>query len=204
MCCNEHVTGIRRCGSALCVSRYGRTGGLVAVDITDPSQPTVLGTAHTIGHAADLAVWGLTAYVAEAHQGVGVYDVSQPDAILEVDRLRPGGKIVALAAQAGLLVVADNEQNLLLFDLRDGHAPLGQISTSHRASGLRLYDRQLWVLDEEGTSVQVLDLADPSQPVSIGEHTGDAASHFYRRFSGDLAFTFHGKALMASRLARAW
>ena len=59
------------------VAEYG-TNRLLVVDVTDPLSPQPAGSLATPGYAMDVAVMGPYAYVADAHGGLRVIDISDP------------------------------------------------------------------------------------------------------------------------------
>lgn len=69
-------------------------GGLVTVDASDPTAPTVLGRAPTGGHARGLAVDGDVAYVAAGAAGLVVVDVSDLSAPNVIGRVGTPGAAV--------------------------------------------------------------------------------------------------------------
>ncbi len=107
-------------------------GGLVSVDLSDPTRPAVLGAVDLPGQAKDLEVDGDRAWVALGSEGVAVVDIADPAAPKLLDRQdTPGSALgVALSRPRGGLVVAD-WNDLRLFDVSDrdrlvarGHEPL--------------------------------------------------------------------------------
>lgn len=101
------------------------TLGLVPVDIGDPVAPVVGVPSAVEGTAFDVAVHGEHLYVAAGGSGVLVFSRAEvraggasPVAVLET-----GGNVVAVAADEGILWVADNG-SVSSFDLADGGAPV--------------------------------------------------------------------------------
>jgi hypothetical protein len=191
----QEVTGVAVCGGQLCLSRSDRQEGLWMVSLQDPTSPVVLGAAPLAGPGADVASEGSTAYVAEGHHGIGVYDLSRPEQIVAVQRLNPGWKIVSVAARRGLVVAGSDHRDLYLYSLEDGTTLLAQMRSDRKIGRLRFMGDQLWVQDEHARWVEVWDLSDPAQPVRLGEHQDADIGYFHLRFRSDEAFGFDRRTL---------
>lgn len=102
-------------GLALAGARaYAAAGdhGLVAIDLSDPSQPVEIGGARWSGDSRGIAVVGQTAYVAvQRYDDVGVdelraVDITDPAAPRTLGRLDAAGTPQALAAAGGTVYLA--------------------------------------------------------------------------------------------------
>jgi hypothetical protein len=87
-------------------------GGLCVLDVSDPTNPVVLGTAYTPRFALSVAVTGDVAFVSDQDYGVNaiyVFDVSDPEQLRPIGFLDTPGQCNGLAAYRGYVCAADAE-----------------------------------------------------------------------------------------------
>jgi hypothetical protein len=83
------------------------SSGLKVVDISNPSSPTVVGSADTRNFAWDVSITGSIVYVADYGSGVQVFDVSNPTAPLFVGGADTPWEARGIAVADGYVYVAD-------------------------------------------------------------------------------------------------
>ncbi len=157
---------------------------LRAVDVSDPSAPSVLGSVALPVSALDNAfagrrgvtLEGSTAYVACGDSGLQIVDVSDPLKPPALGGLDTEGSARDVVVSAGIAYVADGSAGLQIIDVSDPSAPalLGWYATDDGV-GLAVSGGVAFVqTNMEG--LRVIDVTDPAAPAFLGSHGtgGDA------------------------------
>jgi len=92
-------------------------GGPKIVDLSDPSQLTLVGHSPA-GHSQAAAVAGNTAYIAD-HFGVRLVDVSNASAPFELGFCQTRGEAYGLAGAGNLVFLADGSRGIAIVDVAD-------------------------------------------------------------------------------------
>ncbi len=108
--------------------------GLHVVDVSMPSDPTVVGTYDSPGQARGVAVVDAHAYIADELQGMRVVDVSTPSAPKEVGAYETLGGVWSLAIDEGIACVVGLGPYLRVVDVSTPSAPK-EISAYETPSG---------------------------------------------------------------------
>lgn len=157
-------------------------GVLQVVDVSDPANPTARG-ALNVTTINRLQVHGNTVYAADELNGVHVFDVSNPDAPVEVrlwnegctDSLGMSAFDIDLNADGTLAAVACGT-GLHLLDLSQPDAPVrvGGYTIDYWTSRptVALRGDRAWFADAQG--LREFDIAAPATPVQLGEPTAMA------------------------------
>jgi len=178
-------TGVALAGDVAYVANLhdGSQSTLRSIDISDPTNPILLGTLYTGSNSsADIAVAGDFVYLAEGHSGIRVIDVSDPanptliTTCCEDDGARElavaGNVLCVVNMSAGFLVVditdpADPEvlKEGIFSCYSDGMAVAGEhIFIANDVYGLyvtELYQRDWNTADSQGASEVINTLQDP-------------------------------------------
>lgn len=154
-------------------------GVMQVVDVSDPTHPTARG-ALTVVQINRLQVHGHYVYAADELSGLHVFDVSDPDAPLEVrlwndgctDTLGRSAYDVDLSEDGTLAAVACGT-GLHLLDLSQPDDPVrvGGYAIDYWTAGPTVAIRgdRAWFADAQG--LLEFDVATPSAPVQLGEAT---------------------------------
>ena len=143
------------------------TGGLYAIDVTDPSAPSVLESLDTPGNAYAVAASGTAAVVADDAGGVRVVDVSTVPAPTVVSQAQTSGNAEAVAVDGDYAYVGDADGGLVAFDVSNPRAPDELWACTE--GGLKAMDVSVrgdyaYVANWSG-ELRIVDVADPSGPV---------------------------------------
>ncbi|MSQ04298.1 MAG: hypothetical protein EXR71_20860 [Myxococcales bacterium] len=124
------------------------TLGLVPIDISDPTAPTLGVPVHLGGGVLHVRAHGSTLYASLGGAGVAVLDASNPATPVEIARVETGGAAVMSAVANGILFVVDHEA-ILAWDVADPAAPLpiGRQETEQFALAVDADDDVAWVGD---------------------------------------------------------
>lgn len=155
---------------------------LQVVDLTDPSQPKVVGSSPVTVEAMRVAVSGKHAYVLDEPK-LRVFDASDPTAPRDVGSCELGENLWDLAIAGKYAYVTDVE-SVRVIDLENPSAPkqVGQCEVPS-AQGIAVSGKYAYIAcDIEG--LHVVDVADPMMPKEVGR---------FRRPAGAAAVAIAGK-----------
>ncbi len=139
------------------------------------------GAIDTLGQAEGIEVVGDIAYVADGSEGLKIFDVSDPSAMVLLGSLDTGLAHDVLYKNdlfAGKIAyIADGFSGLVVIDVNDPSAPtqIGSYATLGQAMGLSYHggfgDGPYLTIAAGGEGVIVLDVSVPSSPVFKDSHT---------------------------------
>ncbi len=141
------------------------TGGLVILDVSDPSNTQILGTLDTRGMTEGVAVYGNYAVLADGPQGVQVADISDPRNPKTVSEAYPLAYVYDVVVQDGVAYAAGGASGLFVIDLNDPLHPIesGLIALNGAQYDAELADGKLYLAGAWG-GITVFDLTQPLSP----------------------------------------
>lgn len=144
--------------------------GLRVVDVSNPSDPEVVGSYQPPGGGAavGVAVAGNLAYVASGAAGLRIVDLFDPSAPVEVGAVE-GGLCSDVEVSGGLAYLAMAHEGLRIVDVSDPQAPLalGTYLYAH-AGRVSLGGHYAFVAGGPGAcGSRVLDVSDPARPTVV-------------------------------------
>ncbi|HPF68981.1 MAG TPA: hypothetical protein PLC20_14990, partial [Flavobacteriales bacterium] len=151
----------------------GTPGKLVVLDVSDKSNPTVLGEADLGEFPSSIALDGTHAFVLDAFgQELAVLDVSDPSAPVAVGSVGMGGNPRRVVVRDGLAYVVDqSSKDLKVVDVSTPSAPtiIGTLAGLNDYPGDVAVTGNLAVVTNAfSSSIQVIDVQDPTAPVLAG------------------------------------
>ena len=142
-------------------------GGLDAYDVSDPTDPVLLGSLDASWFGYRIAVSGQYAFVAAGTDGLRVVDVSDPAMPVEVGNAFGGGHVFDVAVSGDYAFLIEDVIGLLVFDISTppwpvmvGNLPLIDV---HAIAVLGMY---AYVAARQDGMI-VVDVSDPSQPSQV-------------------------------------
>jgi hypothetical protein len=140
---------------------------VVAVDVSDPSAPSIAGVYAAGGFTGGTALDGELLYVAAGAAGLEVVDVSDPTAPVRIGGVGHLGTAVDVAVSQGLAVVSAVSEGATVVDVA---VPTAPVAVSHLATpddtwAVALDGRRAFVAIRSA-GLMVADLADPAHPVT--------------------------------------
>ncbi len=156
-----------------------RTNGLIILDITtDPSNPTIVGSFDTHGFARRISVIGERAYLSDDGEGLIILDVSDPTGPARIGGYYSPTDLRKMKKIGDLLYVSDRWHGFTILDVSDPHSTptvVGIYQTTNSVPfisfegnwGLDVRDG-LAYLAEGGNGLEVVDVSNPQNPVSVG------------------------------------
>ncbi len=97
--------------------------GIVAVDVTDPANPTEIRRLDTPGLAQRVFIENNRAYVADSYGGVEVCDISSPALMFEVGSYETYGRAYNLIVENSIAYIAAGDSGLEIVDLTNPASP---------------------------------------------------------------------------------
>jgi len=163
---------------------YMNAQGLAVLDISDPVNPTLVGSVTTAGSTYDLDVQGQYAYAAVGN-GIRVFDISNPATPVAVGLA--AGTALGVSVDGNYAYAAGNANGLLVFDVTNPVAP--------SLAGGFAAQQGIWELDVVGDyaylvgllGLYVVDITDPTAPDSVGAYAVPAGAR-YVDVDGDFAY----------------
>jgi hypothetical protein len=165
---NKYLYDVEVAGSHAFVTYYGAfTGGLLSIDVSDPSSPVLAGQLNIGSVNGRIAVTGTTAYLAAGSEGLSVVDISNPQSPTSVGTYDPG-YVSDVAVTGGRAYVA-TDAGLRILDLTDPAHPveIGALPGPwHQrvaaTGGLAAVETEQW-----GETAELIDVSNPSTPLSL-------------------------------------
>ncbi len=156
----------------------GPGGGLIAVDIANPSSPVLVQHLQTSDQLQRLVVRGGVAFCAADFRGLAVYDVSQPwkmqsigSAGIEFPYLALGVDVIGnhLYLAEALPGLYSSRGRLEIFDISDPTNPfaVGQVQLPTEIYDVVVDGSIAYVAGSQG-GLYVVDVADPEAPAFVG------------------------------------
>ena len=153
-------------------------GGLCIIDLTDPANPSQIGSRDTAGTTTNLAIVEDYALLADGSNGLVIVDVTDPMYPSIVTTYSAGiSSAINVVVQGDLAYVADFDNGVIIVDITDITAPtyVGSWSKSS-VSDAAIYGDYLYVIDiVDGLSV--VNVTDPFSPVFLNEITISGLLH---------------------------
>lgn len=161
-----------------------QSGGIDAINVSNPAQPTLLATAPTRGVFLSVTAAGNYAYVALGKEGIEIVDMSsssQPGVVSH----EPTEKFAARFAFAGNhLYLTDGRAGLRVIDISNPSTPtlLKTISTDGPTRDVAVRDNLAFVISN---SMDVYNVTDPANPQLLGrEPLGEGTSIAFKNEFG--------------------
>ena len=154
------------------------TVGLQIIDISNPANPTLIGTYNTSGAAYSVAVSGRYAYVVDYASGLQIIDISNPATPTLTGTYDTSGNALGIAVSGRYAYVADDASGLQIIDISNPATPTltGTYDTSDYSSGIAVSGRYAYVADG-GSGLQIIDISNPASPTLVGAYdTADYAT----------------------------
>jgi len=164
-------------------------GVLEIIDVSDPTVPVRLADVNLLSRANDMRVSGAFAYVAEARRWTGtnllgtleIFDISAATNPIRVAVFDTAGSITSIDVSGDFAYLADGVTDLQVLDVTNPGNPrrVGVFNSdpAHNACGfepgapatfVQVVDNLAYSAGDNG--LHVLDITNPSHPVSIGDN----------------------------------
>lgn len=149
--------------------------GIAAIDVSNPSQPSIVGVYDTPGRAFDLAFHNNNILVADKDIGLQVVDVSSPSISMPVRSLGAasnGKKVIARNGSAYLVDQDSSGQGLIAYDVSDPLNPVVQGTfaegITNKLTGAAYYGKYVITVGPYG--LKIMDVSQPALMTVVGEY----------------------------------
>lgn len=190
------TAGTRVCISSTSYADTRRSDTLAVLDLSDPSQPTILGPAIIGDQIADLEMQGARAYLATGTSGLQIFDISASKAPTRLGGINTGSITLEVSVSGDVVCVKDKHNQLSIIDVSDPTSPqpVAVYKTSLDIHNVAQAGNLAFLSANDG--LHLLDLTTPSAPkllawsVELGGWSGLAVS-------GSRAYMCFGGAIRA-------
>ena len=156
---------------------------LAVVDLSEPFEPILLGSAPLGAAGRSLAVAGDHAYVAAGDGGVLTFAIDDPGAPALIGTIATTCPVLHLTIEDGLLYAVGSAESggcsrLEIYSLSDPAAPqpLGGIALGTENKHVAVVDGVAYVSDFFG-SIQIVDVSSPASPALLTEFVPSGSQH---------------------------
>lgn len=142
--------------------------GLLALDYSNPTKPTVTGGYDTPRNATSARIFNNRLYVTDSFAGLYIFDLTDPGKPVRVSNYDSSGYLGDVWVEANLAYLADGASGLGIVDLSDPSSPtlVGRLASVKFASRVLISGNLACVAT--GSGWQVVDVTNPAEPVLIG------------------------------------
>ncbi len=143
--------------------------GLYIIDVSEPSDPAVIGNYDSAGYAEAVNVTGRYAYLADGPDGLRIIDITDPAHPVEVSSVYSLSYAFDVAIESSHAYIAAAGTGLLVAKVSDPDHPAeeGSLDTPGYAFAIAALGNTLYIADGwEG--LRMIDVSDPAQPKEIG------------------------------------
>lgn len=172
------------------------SSGLVAVDVTNPFAPSILGSAAvTTGFAIEVAVAGDLAFVGTLG-GLEIFDISDPTSMTSLGYYNSGDFVSKIKVRGRYAFIADGGPTMRVINVGYVYGPsqVDSYPLSFDGRGIDVAGNLAYVCDAAG-GVRVLDITDPTNlvagPLASGITSANAIA-----VSGDEAYAIDYNTLV--------
>jgi len=164
----------------------------VVINVSDPTDPTLVGGYDTSGYAWGVAVAGDNAYIADEGSGLVVVDVSDPTDPTFVGGYDTLSYAEGVTVAGGYAYAADGGNGLVVIDVSNKSYPLwvGDYDTSGSAYGVAVSGGYAYVADGYG-GLMVINVSDPADLTFAGSYN-TSGSAYGVAVSGNYAYVANG------------
>ena len=192
---------------------YLATGhrGLAIYDLSQPNQPTLLGTYDSPGYARDVAISDNYAYLADSDSGLTVINIGNPSNPTLAGSFTWPGYVYAnaLSIYGNFLYVAAWGEGMKIYNISTPGQPVlvGGLDTPGTAMNMAISGNYAYVADSS-QGISIVNISDPSAPSLAGSYkigygfSGSTYNSAYAiTISGSQAFVVGGTGLEILSLA---
>jgi len=141
----------------------GDSYGLVIIDISNPTQPEILGTFHDGGRPFAIESVGDIVYIADQEEGLRIINISDTSNPTQIDGYSGSGSY-DLEIIDDLLLVADNDYGLVILDISIPSAPVFVSSYGFLCIHLASEGDIVYAIM---SGLSLFDINDPEHPILI-------------------------------------
>ncbi len=153
--------------------------GIVAVDVTDPANPTEIKRLDTPGLAQRIVIPGNEAYVADSYGGVEVFSIFSPALMTQISSFQTDGRAYGIYVSAEKTYVATGDSGLAILHLGNWEHPsqVGRLRTRPGvARSLTIGSNNFAYIAAQDRGVLRVDVSNAASPVIRHESASPSSS----------------------------
>jgi len=133
----------------------GLNGGIVELDISDPTNPTVQSNINYNGNALGITSDSSYAYLANGEEGLEIIDISTPGSPQHVGNCPTDGYLKDVKVNSNFAYAIDSQKGLIIFDITDKTNPfiLAIKALTTEASSIDLSGSYVFISDNQGLKI---------------------------------------------------
>ena len=169
----------------------GGSEGIFIFDVSELSNPKLIGHFDTDGEAGDVQVSGNYVYVADGWNGLAIVDISDPTKPIQVGRFDTPGYARAVQLSGNYAYVGDSN-SLIIVDILNSENPkqIGCLKGVSWTHGIFISGNYTYIADG-GHGLIIIDVSNPENPKKVGNLDIDgSANDIY--VSGNYAYVADG------------
>jgi hypothetical protein len=151
-----------------------REGRLLVLDIHDEEEPRLLADIHVGDAGTDMFLHKNFLYVSDHNSGLVIFDASEPSSPKKLSVVPGTRGVFGIDIKEDLLFLGCHNQGLRILDVSDPSFPRmkGTFSFSSEANNVISDKNYLYVADQNDGIIHILDVRDPSRPISLASIDG--------------------------------
>jgi hypothetical protein len=178
------------------------------VDVSNPSSPRAVGNLHYNFPLRDIEWYGDRAYAVGSDNSIQIINLSNPYTPLKVGSFSSSGTVNNLAVKDGMLYFADRSAGLKIYSLANPSMPahLATLPIDYKdpygmltPNGVEVFKH--FILVHGGSSIAVVDVQNPSNPVQVSVFDGVPSSNDDLITIGDQVFLGGSSGIFTVNLA---
>ncbi|MFW9966797.1 MAG: LVIVD repeat-containing protein [Candidatus Thorarchaeota archaeon] len=167
----------------------GASHGLIIVDVTNPSQPEILGTYHAGGLPFAIESVDEIVYIADQFEGLRIIDISDPANPVEIEGYVGSGMAFDLEIVGDLLFMADNEYGMVVLDISSPSNPVFVSNLGPDCVHLEIEENIAYIAGHG--RLRVVDVSDPHHPTLLGQTIASSSTLWDPSVSNGIIYLAH-------------
>jgi hypothetical protein len=147
--------------------------GLIIVNISNPTQPEILGTFHDGGLPFAIETVGDIVYIADQLEGLRIINITNPSQPIQIEGYTGSGCAYDLEVVGDLLFLADNEYGMVILNISTPSAPVFVSSYGSRCIHLDVEGDMAYITGQGG--ITLVDISDPIHPTYTNQFSDGSA-----------------------------
>ncbi|MHA2247154.1 MAG: LVIVD repeat-containing protein, partial [Candidatus Hodarchaeales archaeon] len=172
-------------------------GGLMLIDVSDPTTPTLLGSYYDLGMIIDFTIKGDIAYCANIFNGLEILNISDYENVHRIGHY--GGTIYDVMVEGDLAYIGAWSHGFKILNISDPTAPFRVSSTNLDGASVHVsIDENICYITDhltDYTNIESYNVSNPESPVKLAEIQLNNVDFFELHVSGDYLYAAdHGSS----------